>query len=224
MRNHATSSKLGIGAATLVLAATVLSGCGSAQQTASSASTSAAQSSTSSASPSSETSSATTAATSAASSDSVVIMELSEARKTKARETGVADHVIDPREQDPVAFVRELSQDGLGANVAFECTSVPAVFDQLLSTLRPAGHLQVVALHPSSVPIDLGQIVMTEKTARGTIGYANVHPEAIEMVRSGKIDLAPFITSRIPVEEIVEQGYTVLHERPEEAVKILVKM
>lgn len=154
----------------------------------------------------------------------VCITELSAARKDKARETGVADYVVDPREQDPVAFARELSNDGFGADVAFECTSVPAVFDQLLSALRPGGHLQVVALHPSDVPIDLGQLVMTEKTARGTIGYANVHPECIELVNSGKIDLAPFITGKIKVEDIVEQGYTLLHERPEEAVKILVEM
>lgn len=153
----------------------------------------------------------------------VIVTELSAARKEKARETGVTDHVVDPREQDPVALARELS-DGLGADVAFECTSVAAVFDQLLSTLRPGGLLQVVALHPNQVTVDLGQVVLTEKVVQGTIGYAGVHPKAIELVRSGKVDLAPFITARIPVEEIVEQGYTVLHERPEEAVKILVSV
>ncbi len=153
----------------------------------------------------------------------VIVSELSTARKDKARDTGVADHVIDPREQDPVALARELT-GGLGADVAFECTSVPAVFNQLLTALRPGGVLQVVALHPSEVTIDLGQVVMTEKVVQGTIGYANVHPRAIELVRSGKVDLAPFITAKIPVEEIVERGYTVLHERPEEAVKILVSV
>lgn len=153
----------------------------------------------------------------------VIVTELSAARKDKARETGVADYVVDPREQDPVELARELT-GGLGADVAFECTSVPAVFDQLLTTLRPGGLLQVVALHPNQVTVDLGQVVMTEKIVQGTIGYANVHPKAIEFVRSGKVDLAPFITAKIPVEDIVEQGYTVLHERPEEAVKILVSV
>ncbi|HIY66512.1 MAG TPA: 2,3-butanediol dehydrogenase [Candidatus Agrococcus pullicola] len=151
----------------------------------------------------------------------VVITELSAARKDKARETGVADYVVDPREQDPVELARELT-DGVGANVAFECTSVPAVFDQLLSALRPGGLLQVVALHPSGVSIDLGQVVMTEKIVQGTIGYANVHEKAIELVNSGRLDLSPFISGKIPVERIVEDGYTVLRERPEEAVKILV--
>lgn len=153
----------------------------------------------------------------------VIITELSKARKDKARETGVADHVVDPREQDPVALAKELT-NGLGADVAFECTSVPAVFDQLLTALRPAGLLQVVALHPNEVTIDLGQVVLTEKIVQGTIGYANVHPKAIELVRSGKLDLSPFISGKIKVEDIVEDGYTLLHERPEEAVKILVSM
>ena len=48
--------------------------------------------------------------------------------------------------------------------------------------------------------------------------------EAIALARSGKVNLAPFITSKILVDDIVEQGYQRLITNKDNEVKILVSM
>ncbi|MGO2527849.1 MAG: 2,3-butanediol dehydrogenase, partial [Brevibacterium aurantiacum] len=57
---------------------------------------------------------------------------------------------------------------------------------------------------------------------RGTIGYSGDHPSTIELVRSGKIDLAPFITKRIGLDELVSGGFDELINNNEHHVKIIV--
>ena len=152
----------------------------------------------------------------------VIMSELSEARKQKALDTGVADYVIDPRSEDVVARVRELS-DGVGADVAFECTSVNVVLDQLLDAVRPAGVVVNVSIWGKPATVDMQKLVLKEIDLRGTIAYVNDHAATIALVQEGKIDLAPFITARIPLDRLVEDGFDTLINRNETAVKILVE-
>ena len=45
---------------------------------------------------------------------------------------------------------------------------------------------------------------------------------AIALVESGKVDLAPFITGRIGLDHLIDEGFDTLINRNETAVKILV--
>ena len=153
----------------------------------------------------------------------VVISEISDARKCKARESGVADHVVDPTETDVVEFVRGLT-GGSGVDVAFECAGVQAVTSTLANALRQGGVLQIVALFSKPVEVDMVQVVLKELIIKGAIGYRDAHPQAIKLVQDGKVDLAPFITAKIKPEEYMEKGIDVLHHHNETAVKILVEM
>ena len=73
-----------------------------------------------------------------------------------------------------------------------------------------------------------GRIVMTvllrELTIKGAIGYADDHPAAIRLVQDGKVDLAPFVTGRIAVEDVVEKGYRELIDHKDDHVKIVVSV
>ncbi|WP_434593078.1 hypothetical protein [Brevibacterium sp. 1718] len=64
---------------------------------------------------------------------------------------------------------------------------------------------------------------MQDRTLGASVGYADDHAEAIELVRSGKVDLAPFITSKILADDIVSDGFERLTKSLDE-VKILVSM
>ncbi|MDQ0734741.1 2,3-butanediol dehydrogenase [Arthrobacter agilis] len=151
----------------------------------------------------------------------VVMSELSPLRRQKALESGVADHAFDPRTTDVAAEVRRLT-GGKGADVAFECTSVQIVLDTLMDAIRPRGVLVVVSIWGKRSDFDMHKLVMREIDLRGTIAYVNSHPATIELVESGKIDLAPFITGKIGLEGLVEEGFDTLIHRNETAVKILV--
>jgi (R,R)-butanediol dehydrogenase/meso-butanediol dehydrogenase/diacetyl reductase len=154
----------------------------------------------------------------------VIVSELSEARKQIAKDTGVADVVLDPSAEDVAAKVYELT-DGAGADVAFECAGVPVVLQTMFDSLGVGGHVEVVAVYTRTVELDItANLTMAEKTLGASIGYAHDHEEAIELARSGKVDLATFISSRIKVEDIVDKGLARLHDHGETEVKILVTM
>lgn len=151
----------------------------------------------------------------------VFISELSEARKTKARETSVADAVFDPREVDVAEEVRKRT-GGHGADVGFECSSVPVVLDMLIDAVRPGGTIVNVSIWGHKPQVDLPSLVLKEISLLGTIGYANDHPRVIELVEQGKIDLEPFITGRIGLDDLISEGFDQLTNHNERHVKILV--
>lgn len=151
----------------------------------------------------------------------VYISELSEARKEMARTTGVADEVFDPREVDVAEKVRELT-DGKGADVGFECSSVPVVLDMLIDAVKPGGVIVNVSIWGRKPEVDMPNLVLKEIDLRGTIGYSNDHPETIKLVQEGKLDLSKFITGRLALEELVEKGFDELINNNEKHVKILV--
>jgi (R,R)-butanediol dehydrogenase/meso-butanediol dehydrogenase/diacetyl reductase len=151
----------------------------------------------------------------------VIISELSEARKEMARSTGVADHVLDPSQVDVAATVRQLTA-GRGADVGFECSSVNAVLDTLLDAVRPAGVIVNVSIWGHPATVDMQKLVLKEIDLRGTIAYANDHPATIKLVHDGKVELEPFITARIGLDDLVDKGFDALINHNETQVKILV--
>lgn len=154
----------------------------------------------------------------------VIVSEVSDARKRTAADTGVADIVVDPTERDLAEAVREAT-DGRGADVAFDAAGLKPVVEALLASLRPGGRLEVVAIHMAALDLNLtGLLTMQDRVLGSCVGYANDHAEAIELAASGKVALKPFITGIIPAADIVEQGYRELHDRGEKHVKILVHM
>lgn len=151
----------------------------------------------------------------------VYASEVSEARKAKALETGVVDEVFDPRHVDVPEEVRRRT-DGKGANVGFECSSVPVVLDMLIDAVAPTGVIVNVSIWGYKPEVDLPKLVLKELELVGTIAYANDHKRVIELVENGTIDLAPFITGRIGLDDLITGGYDELINNNEQHVKIIV--
>ena len=151
----------------------------------------------------------------------VIITELSAKRKEKARESGVADHVLDPFEVNVLAEVMKITGDR-GVDVAFECSSVNKVLDTLVAAMKPTGVLVIVSIWSHPATVNVHSVVMKELDVRGTIAYVNDHQETIKLVEAGKINLAPFITQRIALDDLISQGFETLIHNNESAVKIIV--
>jgi (R,R)-butanediol dehydrogenase/meso-butanediol dehydrogenase/diacetyl reductase len=150
-----------------------------------------------------------------------IVTELSAARKEKAVSSGVADHLLDPSSDDVKARVLELT-NGLGADAAFECAGVNAVLDTMLDVVKPAGVVVNVSIWGRPATMEMQKIVLKEIDLRGTIAYRGDHPAAIKLVQEGKVDLEPFITGRIPLEDLVDKGFDTLINHNDTAVKIIV--
>ncbi len=97
-----------------------------------------------------------------------------------------------------------------------------AVLDQLLAAVKPGGVVVNVSIWAERASIDMQAVVLKEIDLRGTIAYVNDHPATIRLVQEGKVDLAPFITARIALDRLVEDGFETLIHHNESAVKILV--
>ena len=63
---------------------------------------------------------------------------------------------------------------------------------------------------------------MKELEIRGTIGYVNNHKDIIKLVEDGLVDLEPFITQRIKLDDLISEGFETLIHNNESAVKIIV--
>lgn len=151
----------------------------------------------------------------------VIISELSPLRRQKALDSGVADYAFSPAETDVLAEILKLT-DGRGADIAFECTSVQPALDLILDALKPTGKVVIVSIWGKPASLDVQKVVLKEIEVRGTIAYVNSHPETIKLVESGKINLKPFITGKIAVEDLIDKGFDTLIHHNETAVKILV--
>lgn len=151
----------------------------------------------------------------------VIITELSKARKQKALEAGVADHILDPSEVDVIKAAKEITH-GKGVDVAFECSSVNKVLDTLIETTKPGGCVVIVSIWSKPATFNVHSVVMKELDVRGTIAYCNDHQETIRLVEEKKVFLKPFITQRIKLDDLVREGFERLIHNNESAVKIIV--
>lgn len=93
---------------------------------------------------------------------------------------------------------------------AFECAGVNAVLDTMLDSVRPGAVVVNVSSWGAPATVDMQKLVLKEIDLRGTIAYVRDHPAVIRVVQEGKVTLKPFITGRIALEDLVEQGFDTL--------------
>ncbi|MCQ8818851.1 alcohol dehydrogenase catalytic domain-containing protein [Pseudoalteromonas agarivorans] len=123
----------------------------------------------------------------------VLISEVNnERRKFSAR---YDIETINPLEQDLQEYVSKWS-NGKGADVVFEVSGVQPAVEAMTQIAAVRGRICMVAIHSQKPPVDLFQFFWRELELVGARVYEDADFEmAIDLVDSGKIDLAPFITS-----------------------------
>ena len=146
----------------------------------------------------------------AAGATTIVAVDLEPFRLDLARQVG-ATHTVNGRDGDAVKRVRELTgQPGLpgeyaGPDVAFETAGSLATCRMAISAPRPGGVAVLVGLPPDPlVPLDIVGAASREVDIRGLFRYANCYPAAIELVRTGQVDLDALVTQRFALERVQE--------------------
>ena len=84
--------------------------------------------------------------------------------------------------------------DGWGADIAFEASGSPHVFEDLLNVVRPGGALVLVGLPPSNVSFNVNKAIARELRIETVFRYANVFDRALALIASGKVNLKPLIS------------------------------
>ncbi len=124
-----------------------------------------------------------------------------------------ADAVVNVQRADAASLVRDMTEEGLGADVVYECSGAGPAAQQLLTLVRRHGRYVQIGLFGRPVAWDLDQLVYKELTATGT--NASTPPSwqrALELMRTGKVKTEPLITHSFPVTEW-EKGFATFEDR-----------
>lgn len=115
----------------------------------------------------------------------VFVTDIDEGRREIASRFG-ATRVLNPR-VDAV--------EGLEVDAFIDATGAPSAVRAGISAVRPAGRVILVGLGADDVEIPISVIQNKEIWLSGVFRYANTWPLAIELVRSGKVNLDDLVTA-----------------------------
>jgi 2-desacetyl-2-hydroxyethyl bacteriochlorophyllide A dehydrogenase len=103
---------------------------------------------------------------------------------------------------DVTKLVREWT-DGVGVDVAFECTGSASAVPRLTEVVRVWGTVSIVGIHAEPVPVNLYEMFARELTMHGSRLYAREDwEEALRLAATGAVALAPLVSRHIQLEEL----------------------
>ncbi|HYO89245.1 MAG TPA: zinc-binding dehydrogenase [Candidatus Limnocylindrales bacterium] len=118
-----------------------------------------------------------------------------EQRLALARELG-ADHVVNVQETDPAALVADLTPEGLGADVVYECSGAGPAAQQLLTLPRRGARYVQIGLFGKPVAWDLDQVCFRELIVTGSnASVPSAWIRALQLLESGLVRTKPLITA-----------------------------
>jgi L-iditol 2-dehydrogenase len=122
-----------------------------------------------------------------------------EARMALAKQLG-ADHVVNVSQENPENLVKDITSEGLGADVIYECSGAGAAAQQLLTQARRGGRYVQIGLFGKPVAWDLDQVCFRELTVTGSnASVPSAWMRALQLLESGKVRTKPLITASYPV-------------------------
>ncbi|MFU1783309.1 2,3-butanediol dehydrogenase [Haloarcula japonica] len=162
----------------------------------------------------------------AAGAGPVYVSEPQATRRALAAEYG-ADEVIDPLEVAPVEYIT--SETNGGVDTVFEVAGVEQTVNQALRTTKSGGTGIIVSIFEEGVEINPNDVVMPERAVVGTAAYeggplsAREFGTTLRNFATGVFNPKPLVTSRIALDDIVEEGFEALLDRDREEMKVLVE-
>jgi (R,R)-butanediol dehydrogenase / meso-butanediol dehydrogenase / diacetyl reductase len=147
----------------------------------------------------------------------VVMCDISPIRRRVLKSIGVPE-VIDPREGDVLATLRELT-GGRGAEASVDAAGSPGAFRSAMLGTAVDGNVVVVAQHKHTIEVPPLDILMSEVRVTGVAQSCNAFPSVIEEMSAGAYPAEGWVET-IPFEGLIRQGFERLHRQ--EGTKILV--
>ncbi|MCW5978544.1 MAG: zinc-binding dehydrogenase [Bryobacteraceae bacterium] len=120
--------------------------------------------------------------------------ERDQRRLELARELG-AEFTVDVTKQDPEPLIRDITHEGLGADVVYECSGAGPAALQLLSLARRRGRYVQLGLFGKPVVWDLDQVVYRELVCTGSnASVPSSWIRALQLLASGAVRAEPLIS------------------------------
>ena len=153
----------------------------------------------------------------------IIAVDIHDHKLEFAYKFGATD-VINSKDQDPIAAIQELTDDGV--DFAFDTFGHKITTEQAYKATRKGGTTVVVGLAPDGMGADipLVELVRNQKTLVGSYyGSASPHEtfgKLLEFYRQGRIDVGGMVTRKYKLEDINE-AYEAL-ERGEDGRGVII--
>lgn len=152
----------------------------------------------------------------------VIVVDVMEKRLQKALELG-ADYVINGRQEDTAARIRELT-GGKGCDLGIDTAGSQITASQLIRAAKKGSTIVFVGYSPSGeMTLPIGMALDKELTFKTVFRYRNIYPMAIEAVASGKIDIKNIVTDYFELDDIKNALDACVHNKAD-IVKGVIKV
>jgi threonine dehydrogenase-like Zn-dependent dehydrogenase len=153
----------------------------------------------------------------------IIGVDAIEGRLNLSRRMG-ADEVIDFTQEDPVAAIKRLTE-GRGVDVAIEALGKQQTFEWCLEATRPGGIVSSLGVYGGKLEVPVEPFVygIGDKRILTTLcpGGKERMRTLMELVRHGRLDLAPLITHRFALDDI-EEAYDLFANQRDGVVKVAI--
>ena len=116
-----------------------------------------------------------------------------------------ADHVINGKNEDAVAKIKELSLGKKGANLVVETSGSASALRDSIACATKSARISVVSFYEKNVddlPID--KVVLEHISIVGAAGRAGNSPAVCEIMRKNPVKLTPVFTQHIPFKDTLD--------------------
>ena len=150
----------------------------------------------------------------------VILSEPVEMRRRIGLQVG-ADAVLDPMHENLKERLRELTGES-GTDVVIECVGNTAATAQAFEAAKRGTTLLLFSVPKAGAihPLSLEDVYQKELRIVGSMINPDTHQRAVNLINSGRIQLAPIITHRFPIEKLKE---AILMQMSNESLKVLVE-
>lgn len=155
--------------------------------------------------------------------DPIIAVDLDDEKLEFAKRFG-ATHGVNASKVNPVEAIHQMtSHEGFamggrpitGADFAFDCIGLKVTMEQIVPAVRPGrfgarqgGTAVLVGVPQTTVELNAGEILGTEKQFRGSIGGSccpdRDFAQFLDWHQSGQLDLESLVTERYQIDEINE--------------------
>ena len=109
---------------------------------------------------------------------------------------------VEAKEQDPEALIRDLTFEGLGADVVYECSGAGPAAAQLLRLVRRRGRYVQIGLFGKAIGWDMDEVCYKELLVTGSnASVPSAWIGALKLLETGAVSTDALITDRFPVTE-----------------------
>jgi L-iditol 2-dehydrogenase len=149
----------------------------------------------------------------------VILIGTRESRNAIGRKLG-ADYVIDARNEDPVARVKELT--GKGADYVVDCAGNETTVNQAVHMTNRGGRICLAAFPKNAVNFDLGALAVNNIYLYGIRGEGrSATHRAMAFMQAERFDAKLIHTHTFPLDDL-PTALKYARERIEDAIKVVV--